>query len=217
MDTDTLQGITRCPLFKGLTDHEIIELMHTIRYRVIRFHKGDIFSVAGTPCLHADIIISGEMTAHLVGPTGRMFRMTTHGAGSILAPAFLFAKDNLYPVTVEAVANTQVLRFQERDMHLLLEADPRLMMNYIRLLSDIVAGLTKKVGMLSLNIREKITVYLRELQHQQQSAVVSLPMSRMELASHFGIQKYSLQRCLNELQEAGAIRLDGRRIHILSL
>ena len=41
-------------------------------------------------------------------------------------------------------------------------------------------------------------------------------MSRQELADHFGIQKYSLQRALNELQESGAIRIDGKTIEILS-
>jgi CRP-like cAMP-binding protein len=32
-----------------------------------------------------------------------------------------------------------------------------------------------------------------------------------------GIQKYSLQRALNELQESGAIRIDGKTIEILKL
>ena len=42
-------------------------------------------------------------------------------------------------------------------------------------------------------------------------------MSRQELADHFSIQKYSLQRALNELQESGVIRIDGKTIEILRL
>ena len=34
MDIDTLEGLRKCPLFEGLTDNEIIDLMHAIRYRV---------------------------------------------------------------------------------------------------------------------------------------------------------------------------------------
>ena len=41
MDIETLEGIRKCPLFKGLTDNEIIDLMHAVRYRVIRLYKGD--------------------------------------------------------------------------------------------------------------------------------------------------------------------------------
>ena len=36
MDIDTLQGLRRCPLFNGLTESEIIDLMHTVRYSVAR-------------------------------------------------------------------------------------------------------------------------------------------------------------------------------------
>ena len=36
MDTETLEGIRKCPLFEGLTDNEIIDLMHAVRYRVTR-------------------------------------------------------------------------------------------------------------------------------------------------------------------------------------
>ena len=37
-----------------------------------------------------------------------------------------------------------------------------------------------------------------------------------ELADHFGIQKYSLLRCLNELKQEGSIRVEGRHILLLS-
>jgi len=39
-------------------------------------------------------------------------------------------------------------------------------------------------------------------------------LSRQQLADEFGIQKYSLQRCLHELQEEGVIRIDGKHIDV---
>ena len=78
-----------------------------------------------------------------------------------------------------------------------------------------IAGLTKKVEMLLLSVRDKIMFFLKEEQHRQQSNTIKLSMSRQELADYFGIQKYSLQRALNELQESGAIRIDGKTIEIL--
>ena len=45
---------------------------------------------------------------------------------------------------------------------------------------------------------------------------IVLPLSRQELADHFGIQKYSLLRCLNELKQEGVIRVEGRHVQILS-
>ena len=217
MDIDTLQGLKQCPLFQDLAEPEIIDLMHSVRYRVVHYRKGDVLAFQGSACLYADIIISGEMVASLMGPSGRIIRVAAHQAGKLLAPAFLFASDNKYPVTVEATTETTVLRLTPADLEKMLNSDQRLMMNYIRMLSNIVCQLTKKVRMLSMNVREKVSLYLKEQSRLQQTKNILLPLSRQELADHFGIQKYSLLRCLNELKQEGAILVEGRHIQILSL
>ena len=216
MDIETLEGIRKCPLFEGLTDNEIIDLMHTVRYRVIRLYKGDFLFVAGDDCLHANILIDGEVVAYLDGASDRHIRMSTFHAGNMFAPAFLFAQDRRYPVTVQATTNTKVLRILSADFERLLELDSRLSKNFTVILSNLIAGLTKKVEMLLLSVRDKIIFFLKEERRRQQSNTIQLSMSRQELADHFGIQKYSLQRALNELQESGAIRIEGKTIEILS-
>ena len=216
MDTETLEGIRKCPLFEGLTDNEVIDLMHAVRYRVTRLYKGDFLFVAGEDCLHANILLDGEVVAYLEGASDRYIRMSTFHAGNMFAPAFLFAQVRRYPVTVQATTNTKVLRILSADFERLLELDSRLAKNFTVILSNLISGLTKKVGMLLLSVRDKIIFFLKEEQHRQQSNTIRLSMSRQELADHFSIQKYSLQRALNELQESGAIRIDGKTIEILS-
>ena len=216
MDIDTLQGLKLCPLFKNLEEPEIISLMHTVRYRILRCRKGQIWVRAGSVCQHADIIISGEMMAYITGPSGNVVRMAAHQPGTLLAPAFLYAIDNKYPVTVETTTDTIVLRLSPPDLETMMHNDQRLMKNYILLLSNIISGLTKKVRMLSMTVREKICLFLMEQSRQQQTNNILLAMSRQELADHFGIQKYSLLRCLNELKQEGAIRVEGRHIQLLS-
>ena len=216
MDIETLEGIRKCPLFEGLTDNEIVDLMHAVRYRVARLYKGDFLFVAGEDCLHANILLDGEVVAYLEGASDRYIRMSTFHAGNMFAPAFLFAQVRRYPVTVQATTNTKVLRILSADFERLLELDSRLAKNFTVILSNLIAGLTKKVGMLLLSVRDKIIFFLKEEQRRQQSNTIRLSMSRQELADHFGIQKYSLQRALNELQESGAIRIDGKTIEILS-
>ena len=176
MDIDTLEGLRKCPLFEGFSDNEIIDLMHAIRYRVTRLFKGDFLFVAGEDCIHANILIDGEVVAYLEGASDRYIRMSTFHAGNMFAPAFLFAQERRYPVTVQAMTNTKVLRIHSADFE-----------------------------------------RLKEEQRRQQSNTILLSMSRQELADHFGIQKYSLQRALNELQESGAIHVDGKTIEILKL
>ena len=73
MDIDTLQGLRRCPLFNGLTESEIIDLMHTVRYRVVRCCKGEFHAIEGSVCQYADIIIQGEMVASMMVPSKALF------------------------------------------------------------------------------------------------------------------------------------------------
>ena len=215
MDIDTLRGLSACPLFKGLTDEELIDAMHRVRYRVLTYKKGALFAMAGDECVHADIIISGEMTATMMSPSGRIITLNMHHSGNMLAPAFLFAADNHYPVTVEAVINTRVLRLGRTDMEKLIHSDSRIALNEIHILSNIVSFLTKKVGMLSMSVREKVERYFKEEQNRQQSRHLRINLSRQALAEQFGIQKYSLLRCLKEMQEAGEILIEGRVVHLL--
>lgn len=216
MNTETLDGLAACPLFEGISREEIIEMMHTVRYRVVNYQKGELILKAGEPCLQAHIVVSGEVSASLMGPSGRTIRITMHHSGNMLAPAFLFAKDNRYPVTVQAMQETQVFRLQSHDLESLIERDPRVAKNYICIVSNIVSFLTKKVGMLSMNVREKLTMFLKEEQERQQTDRIHVPMSRQALADHFGIQKYSLLRCLKEMQKNGSIAVEGKYIRILS-
>jgi CRP-like cAMP-binding protein len=66
-----------------------------------------------------------------------------------------------------------------------------------------------------MNVREKLCHYLNEEAKRQKTSLITLPLSRQTLADNFGIQKYSLQRCLNELKEEGIIDFQGKAIHIL--
>ena len=207
--------MSACPLFKGLTDEELTDAMHQVRYRVLTYKKGALFAMAGDECLHADIIISGEMTATMMSPSGRIITLNMHHSGNMLAPAFLFAADNHYPVTVEAVIDTRVLRLGRTDMEKLIHSDSRIALNEIHILSNIVSFLTKKVGMLSMSVREKVERYFKEEQNRQQSRHLRINLSRQALAEQFGIQKYSLLRCLKEMQEAGEILIEGRVVHLL--
>lgn len=214
MDIDTLNGLKCCPLFKGLSDNEIIDLMHRVQYRVQVIERGDLLALAGDPCRHANIVVSGEMSAKIISSSGRLVRMDLHHSGHLLAPAFLFAKDGHYPVTIEAEQTSRVLRIASADVHVLLEAEPRIAMNLVGILSNNVSFLSKKVGMLLMTVREKVGIFLKTEEKRQGTNHLIVTQSRQQLADDLGIQKYSLQRCLHELQEEGVIRINGKHIDV---
>ena len=75
----------------------------------------------------------------------------------------------------------------------------------------------RKMRMLSLfSVKEKVAQYLIKMATEQQSRTIHLDVSRQEMADIFGIQKFSLLRCLSEFEEKGAIRIEGKTITILN-
>jgi len=61
-----------------------------------------------------------------------------------------------------------------------------------------------------------VAQYLIKMATEQQSRTIRLDVSRQEMADIFGIQKFSLLRCLSEFEEKGAIRIEGKTITILN-
>ena len=168
------------------------------------------------PYRHVDIVVEGEMVARMVSLSGKSVEVSRLVVGDLVAPAFIFAKDNLMPVSVETEKETTVMRMSKADFVELIDTDPVLRRNFIATLSNIDVFLTKKMRVLSLfTVREKVSYFLKEASGKQGSNVVLLDKSRQEIAESFGIQKFSLLRTMSELQEAGAIRVEGKRITIL--
>ena len=76
----------------GLTVEVIETMMSQVECRLVRFDKNDVYALAGSPCRYADIIIEGELTARMVGPSGKFVQMAARGIGTLMAPAFIFTK-----------------------------------------------------------------------------------------------------------------------------
>ena len=216
MDTKVTKALLRCPLFEGLTADEIALSMASVSHRLVHFDKNDVYTLAGTPCRYADIIVEGEMTARMVGPSGKFVQMAARGVGMLLAPAFIFAKDNRMPVSIETNRETTILHMSPESLRQLMKLDDRIELNFIRLLSTTSAFLARKVQMLTLHsVREKVAIFLLDESKRAGAESFTLTKSRQEIADSFAIQKFSLQRVLNELANEGTIILNGKTITIV--
>ena len=216
MEVHVLAALSRCPVFRGMQDYEIDFLMQTVNYRMVNYSKNDVFVLAGMPCRYADIIVRGEMSARMVGVSGKFVEVSRLQSGNIVAPAFIFATDRSMPVSVETETDVEILRMAPAELQSLIDVDGRVRKNFINTLSDINAFLTRKMRMVSLlTVREKVAFFLIDIANKQKSETIHLDKSRQEIADTFGIQKFSLMRCLSELVDAGAVAVEGKTITIL--
>lgn len=218
MEKKIIAALQECPLFEGLTAGEIEGALTAVGYSLVRLDKNDIYAFTGSRCLYADIVVEGEMTARMVGPSGKFVQMADLHPSALLAPAFIFSKDNRMPVSIETNKATTILRMRPTQLKEMMVNDDRILMNFVGQLSDTSSFLTKKVRMLTLlSVREKVAAFLFKESKEHQSNTFTLTQSRQEIADSFAIQKFSLQRCLNEFADEGIIRLEGKTITILDM
>ena len=217
MEVSMYEILTNSPFFNGLTAKEIKELLQTVNYKIVEYPAKEIYTLAGMPCKYADFILKGELISRMTGLSGKQVQIDRLKACVLIAPAFIFAKNNAMPVSVETAQHTTIMRMMPSELKHLIDTNERIRMNFIQLLSSIDVFLTQKLRMLSLfTVREKVAYFLMKAAKEQQSRTIKLSNSRQEIADTFGIQKFSLLRCLSELEDNGAIKIDGKQITILN-
>lgn len=217
MEASMYEILTNSPFFNGLTSKEIKELLQTVNYKIVEYPAKEIYTLAGMPCKYADFILKGELISRMTGLSGKQVQIDRLKACVLIAPAFIFAKNNAMPVSVETAQHTTIMRMMPSELKHLIDANERIRMNFIQLLSSIDVFLTQKLRMLSLfTVREKVAYFLMKAAKEQQSRTIKLSNSRQEIADTFGIQKFSLLRCLSEFEDNGAIKIDGKQITILN-
>lgn len=217
MEVSMYEILTNSPFFNGLTAKEIKELLQTVNYKIVEYPAKEIYTLAGMPCKYADFILKGELISRMTGLSGKQVQIDRLKACVLIAPAFIFAKNNAMPVSVETAQHTTIMRMMPSELKHLIDTNERIRMNFIQLLSSIDVFLTQKLRMLSLfTVREKVAYFLMKAAKEQQSRTIKLNNSRQEIADTFGIQKFSLLRCLSEFEDNGAIKIDGKQITILN-
>ena len=216
LDSKQIKTLQQCKLFAGLSETEILEFFNDISYKLVAFSKNEIYSLAGMPYRHVDIVLAGTMVCRMSSVGGKQIEVSRLRAGYLIAPAFIFSANNLMPVSVETVEPCSILRIDKVDFARAIDENSRLCMNFIRTLSDISVFLTHKINVLSLmTVREKVGYLLVKRAKEQNSRVIHLYRSRQQIADSFGIQKFSLQRVLANFEKEGAIEIDGRSVKIL--
>lgn len=217
MEASMYEILTNSPFFNVLTAKEIKELLQTVNYKIVEYPAKEIYTLAGMPCKYADFILKGELISRMTGLSGKQVQIDRLKACVLIAPAFIFAKNNAMPVSVKTAQHTTIMRMMPSELKHLIDTNERIRMNFIQLLSSIDVFLTQKLRMLSLfTVREKVAYFLMKAAKEQQSRTIKLSNSRQEIADTFGIQKFSLLRCLSEFEDNGAIKIDGKQITILN-
>ena len=211
------QILTTCIIFKGLTETEIENELRKVPFQVKIYKTKETIALSDETCNSLLIVLKGMVKGEMTDFSGKVIRIEELNEGKPLAPAFLFGKNNQYPVDIISTKATTILVIPKTSLLTLLKSNNIILNNYLALISNRAQFLTSRIRFLSFqSIKGKVAQYLLELSKRQQSNHIELTASHNELSELFGVARPSLSRTIRELDHQELIKAQGKKISILN-
>jgi len=190
--TDEIVSVlTSCPLFSGIQEHKLIQLLGDSSGRIRAFNKGDLVAQAGDEVHFQHIMISGSVKGEMLDFAGKVIKIEDIFPPRPLATAFLFGNQNRYPVNI--IAN-----------------------DFLNSVSSRGQFLSSKIRFLSFTtIKGKLAQYLLDLSGKQERDKIQLPHSQSQLSELFGVARPSIGRAMGEMNREGLIKTEGKHVILL--
>ena len=193
----TLEG---CFLFRGFSHAEIEALLCTPGLICRRYAQGEVML---SPKSHAPVLmllLKGAAVVEKRAGEG-LLRMNELSPGALFGLASLFDVSHIFPTSVIAHKNAEVLTIPESALRDMMEQDFRLTENYIRYLTGRVHFLNERIeGLLYPSAEERVLLYLT--QHAEGGRVTQ---GLTSLAQCLGMSRASLYRALDKLEREGKL------------
>ncbi|MCG8697346.1 MAG: Crp/Fnr family transcriptional regulator [Bacteroidales bacterium] len=204
-----------CPLFVGISEEDIESIGRQIHYQVKKYEAGELIISAGDECNNLLIVLEGSVRGEMMDENGKTIKIEDIEACKPLAPAFLFGKNNYYPVTIVTNKNSQILVLSKDTVIKVLQMNDLFLKNYMDNISSRAQFLSQKLKFLSFqSIKGKFAHFILQTAGDR-FKTIELKKNQSELAELFGVTRPALARVIRELNNDGIIEARGKQITIL--
>lgn len=196
--------LTRMSLFEGCEAEALHQLLREAPNSLRIYKEGEYIARQGDACRSLFILMKGNVKTQMENAEGKQLTIDWIKAPDILAPAFIYASENRFPVNVEATELCEVLVMDRTRFEAFMHAQPAVMRNFIAIISDRSLFLSRKLNEFALqSLKSRLLNYLQmhEGIHNQQ-----------EVAFILGVARPSLARALSELIAEGKITMTGKQV-----
>lgn len=215
--SDVIDLLARSEMFGGLELQGLQRARSAARVRRL---------APGEHCFHQDdpadrlyLLIAGRIKLTQVTVEGRQVLLRIVEPGEMFGGIALFAKER-YPVGAEAMDECELLGWDGPTMLQLIESEPKVALNVIQHLAQLVQNLQERVRELSTErVERRVARALARLaaqaaraSEQEQQAPVVLHLTRQELGELTGATLYTVSRILSRWESEGWIESGRERI-----
>lgn len=196
------------PVFLHLPEEKLQAFVDHMPNKLRTYPAKDFIALQDDPCQSLYLLYDGKVRASMSGPDGKQITMEDLEGPILLAPAFLFATNNRFPVNIYTMSPCKVLVINKEGFVDLMRREPIVMQNFLRIISDRSQILTQRISTFALqSLKSRLANYLYErggISNQQ------------EVAERLGVARPSLSRVISELADEGCIAFEKRKIVIVN-
>ena len=142
--------------------------------------------------------------------------------GAFHLPGDTFGLENgdCYRFTAEAIVETSVRRVKRPSLELVAQTDPAIVRSLLTMTTDNLRHVENHVLLLGRKTApERVAAFLLEMNGRLTAAgIMSLPMSRRDIADYLGLTIETVSRALSQFRRKGYLRFsDATQRHIVVL
>lgn len=194
--------IYEMPLFKGGNRDTIEKIMHDFPSRYVHYKKGDTIAMQGNACRSLYILCEGSVYAKMISEEGKELTLDTLSAPDVLASAFIFSSEGIFPVTILANSDCSLWIVSKESLLKIIEEDSSVLRNYLTVISDHSMFLSKRLNEFALQtLSSRIISYIEKngsIQNVQEAAFI------------LGVARPSLSRAILQMLNRGVLKREDK-------
>ena len=209
-----LDVISAIPLFNGLPEDQLEAIKQIAIEKQV--NKGEIIVSEGDEGKGFFVIAAGRVKVFKVSTEGKEQILHILGPGQPFGEVPVF-EGQRFPAHAQAIERSQVLFLPRAAIIGLIAANPSLALNMLAIMSKKLRQFAVQIENLSLKeMPARLASYLIFLASEQgQDEVVTLNISKGQLASILGTIPETLSRVFAKLSSNNLIRVEGKKITLL--
>ena len=209
------QIMANTPLFGGLSDEQLTQIGGIAQDKP--FKRGQAIFWEGDPAVGFYVVAGGKVKVYKTSSEGKEQILHIYGPGQPFGGVPVFSGSR-YPANAMAIEKSHMLFFPRQDFVDLISENPSLALNMLAVLSVRLRQFTVQVENLSLKeVPARLASYLLYLADEQGNPdLVTLPISKGQLASLLGTIPETLSRIFNKMTQQALITVKGSEIALVN-
>lgn len=209
------------PFFQGMTEEEILSVLHCVNATVLRKKKDDYILRVGDSTETMGLVLRGAVLVLQEDLWGHRNIIHRIGAGEFFAEAFAATSGSVLDVNIVADEDTEVMllhmgRLLQTCLHT-CDHHNRLVRNLVSVMARRVMNLNEKIThMAKRSTREKLLSYLSAESIRQGKLSFTIPYDRQQLADYLCVERAAMSVELSKLQKEGFLKTNRNRFALFS-